>query len=126
MGSAASQRAQVDESRARYRRRSRSFVDRSSVGDWFNGKTKSLKGKPAVGAAAYLDVAVLWLTSGKGPRLQSPSQSNVEEARDMRGAVPVISWVAAGSWNGADDPLHPGEAERLARVLAMSSIMSCR
>lgn len=38
--------------------------------------------------------------------------TNVEDAPESRGTVPVISWVAAGSWNGADDPLHPGEAER--------------
>lgn len=38
-------------------------------------------------------------------------ESNVEPGPDMRGLVPLISWVTAGNWNPAADPLQPGEAE---------------
>lgn len=38
--------------------------------------------------------------------------ASVEPGPDIRGRVPLISWVQAGNWNGAHDPLQPGEAER--------------
>lgn len=37
--------------------------------------------------------------------------SNVEPAPEVRGGVPLISWIQAGEWNEASDPFHPGEAE---------------
>ena len=38
--------------------------------------------------------------------------SNVGPATAVRGGdVPLISWVQAGSWNDAQDPLQPGDAE---------------
>jgi len=36
---------------------------------------------------------------------------NVIKGPEMRGEVPLISWVQAGSWQGAADPLQPGEGE---------------
>jgi SOS-response transcriptional repressor LexA len=37
--------------------------------------------------------------------------SNVEPAPEVRGGVPLISWIQAGDWAEASDPFHPGEAE---------------
>jgi SOS-response transcriptional repressor LexA len=37
--------------------------------------------------------------------------SNVEEAPDIRAGVPLISWIQAGTWAEASDPLQPGDAE---------------
>lgn len=37
---------------------------------------------------------------------------SVEPGPDIRGRVPLISWVQAGNGNGAYAALHPGEAER--------------
>lgn len=51
-------------------------------------------------------------------RLQLPERyldrepvSNTEPAPDVRGGVPLISWIKAGSWDEATDPFHPGDAE---------------
>lgn len=90
-------------------------IDPASVSDWFNGKTKSLRGEVAIRAAAYLGVSSLWLASGKGSRLDpgdSAVSAELEPGPDIRGKVPVISWVQAGDWNGANDPLPVGDAER--------------
>lgn len=39
--------------------------------------------------------------------------SNVEEANvSVQALVPLISWIQAGHWNPASDPLPAGEAER--------------
>lgn len=37
--------------------------------------------------------------------------SNVEEAKEYKGSVPLISWVQAGHWSEVIDNLSPGEAE---------------
>lgn len=52
-----------------------------------------------------------WLESGEG-RPQWDGAANVDQGPTVRGEVPLISWVQAGSWNGAEDPLEPGDAER--------------
>lgn len=44
-------------------------------------------------------------------RLGYPGLKNTEEAPDIRGLVPLISWVAAGAFDVANDPLQPGDAE---------------
>lgn len=41
---------------------------------------------------------------------QTP-ESNVSEGPDIRGYVPLISWVQAGSWHEAEDHYLPGDAE---------------
>lgn len=47
-----------------------------------------------------------------GHATEPQDQANVAQAPDSKGLIPLISWVQAGHWNGAHDPLHPGEAER--------------
>lgn len=37
--------------------------------------------------------------------------NNVELAPEVRGGVPLISWIQAGDWAEASDPFHPGDAE---------------
>lgn len=41
-----------------------------------------------------------------------PTTPSVSEGPDIRGHVPLISWVQAGDWNHADDPLQPGDADQ--------------
>jgi SOS-response transcriptional repressor LexA len=41
----------------------------------------------------------------------APEVENTTAAPDIQGGVPLISWVQAGSWNEAADPLQLGEAE---------------
>ncbi len=38
---------------------------------------------------------------------------NVETAPEIKGTVPLISWVQAGHWQDVIDNLHPGEGERI-------------
>lgn len=35
------------------------------------------------------------------------------ESPAIKGSVPLVSWVQAGTWALADDPLQPGEGERI-------------
>lgn len=41
---------------------------------------------------------------------ESP-HANVALGPDLKGEVPLISWVKAGTWGEAADPFQPGEAE---------------
>lgn len=47
--------------------------------------------------------------------------SNVSAAPDVRGRVPLISWVQAGMWNDAVDVYEPGYAEQWIPVLKNGS-----
>lgn len=38
---------------------------------------------------------------------------NVAASRDIRGSVPLISWVQAGGWEAVIDNLQPGQGERI-------------
>lgn len=63
-----------------------------------------------VGLARALKVDAHWLESGEGDRSGS-GIGNTSPGPDVRGDVPLISWIQAGSWSGAEDPLQPGDAE---------------
>lgn len=39
---------------------------------------------------------------------------NLSSAPDIKGTVPLISWIQAGHWNEVIDNLHLGEGERIA------------
>lgn len=40
-------------------------------------------------------------------------EGNTQDAPDIKGTVPLISWIQAGEWNDVIDNLHPGEGERI-------------
>lgn len=40
-------------------------------------------------------------------------QGNVDQGPDIKGTVPLISWVQAGQWQDVIDELQPGEGERI-------------
>lgn len=84
----------------------RAGVTQGTIGNLEAGLRKNPRELLAIAAA--LDVEPEWLKSGKGPR----HRTSVEPGPDIRGQVPLISWVQAGNWNGAHDPMQPGEAER--------------
>lgn len=44
--------------------------------------------------------------------LERSAVENTERGPDLRGKVPLISWVQAGQWNAAADPQLPGQADR--------------
>lgn len=92
-------------------------ISRASVNAWVNGKTDSIDGKFLTTAASYLGVSAHWLSTGEGPMRpgdpgRQPSLANTEPGPDMRGKVPLISWVQAGEWCNAADPHPPGQADR--------------
>lgn len=92
-------------------------ISRASVNAWVNGKTDSIDGKFLTTAASYLGVSAHWLSTGEGPMHPGepgrlPSLANTEPGPDIRGKVPLISWVQAGDWCHAADPHLPGQADR--------------
>ena len=98
-------------------------VTRASVSDWISGKSKTLKPENLVAAADYLGVELRWLANGTGPKhsiyriTEAPAKfeirepENVEVGPNIRGSVPLVSWVAAGDFEPASDPFEPGVAE---------------
>lgn len=106
-----------------------------SVHGWLSGKAKFLRGENLLLAAAALGVNQQWLATGEGPMLPddrsmsfavsgetfgfarsgktvSSLATNVAQGPDIRGKVPLISWVQAGDWCHAADPHLPGQADR--------------
>lgn len=85
----------------------RAGVTQGTIGNVEAGLRKNPRELLAIAAA--LGVEAEWLKSGRGARNRHPS---VVPGPDIKGKVPLISWVQAGAWNEAHDPLQPGEAER--------------
>lgn len=81
----------------------------SAVTQWESGETKALRAESLIGIARETNVRAEWLETGRGSMHDT---ANVEPGPDLRGTVPLISWVQAGTWNGAADPFEPGDAER--------------
>lgn len=86
-------------------------ISTASVNNWFSGETKSLKGENLLKAAAYLRVNPTWLASGKGVMRSDANLANTEPGPDIKGCVPLISWVQAGAWAEIIDNFTPGNAE---------------
>jgi SOS-response transcriptional repressor LexA len=77
-------------------------VSRGSVQQWEKGTTApNRKRQPVVAGTLGLTVA----------ELMSETE-NVSEVEKQFGVVPLISWVRAGDWMEAADPLQPGDAEK--------------
>jgi SOS-response transcriptional repressor LexA len=72
-----------------------------AISHWFNGSTQTLEGKNLLNAARVLNVDPNWLATGKGKKKKD--NSNTSPAPSVKGEVPVISWVQAGTWNEAMD-----------------------
>ena len=69
--------------------------------------------------AHALSCDALWLATGKEERARRHAGDAPHAAREptmhavsLKGKVPLISYVAAGSWNDAVDNLAPGDAEQ--------------
>lgn len=54
-------------------------------------------------------------TNHTSPRAQSIT--NIEDAPEIKGRIPLISWVQAGMWNDSIDVFEPGYAERWLPIL---------
>lgn len=62
-------------------------------------------GVSIVAIAEALGTSPEYLQTGHGPMHAQPHSSNVEPGPDTRGSVPLISWVQAGQWCEACEPL---------------------
>ena len=86
-----------------------------SVNGWLSGKSKFLRGENLLKAAAVLGVSQQWLATGEGPMAAAVAPSgcsNVEPGPDVKGRVPLVSWVQAGAWCEACTPVDVSEVER--------------
>jgi SOS-response transcriptional repressor LexA len=72
--------------------------------DVSNWKKRGMPAERHLDAAKALGVTVDALLAG--------SIENTSPGPELRGQVPVISWVKAGDWCNAADPHLPGEADR--------------
>lgn len=65
--------------------------------------------------AKIVDIARVLNTSPEYLRIEqsgTSARANTETGPDIRGKVPLISWVQAGEWCAAADPHLPGQADR--------------
>lgn len=94
-----------------------SGVMQSDVSKIERGDT--LKPTGLLALARALECSADWLDTGDGQWLakaplfageNAPADYNVTHIPG-RGAVPMISWVQAGSWNDVSDPFQPGVAD---------------
>ena len=71
---------------------------KATISSWVKGDTNP-SGAYATELAAYLRCNTDWLLSGTGSMTDTPADTEkVPISHNMRGQVPVISWVAAGDW----------------------------
>lgn len=89
----------------------RSGLSQQLISKLENGLIESTS--EAFALAEALQVDPRWLGTGKGrPR----SKDNVADGPDIMAHVPLVSWVAAGSWRDVVDPYPVGEGESLVPV----------
>ncbi len=90
--------------------------NQANVGHYLNGRSP-LNPKAAAAFATELKCSVTEFSPRVAREIERLSASsapyaNTEPGPDLRGKVPLISWVRAGEWCEAEDPFQPGDAER--------------
>lgn len=92
-------------------------VSKATITFWRNG-TNGATGSNLMELARALQCSPQWLETGKGD-MQEASRSGGEpanfalmEAPDRMYRYPVVSWVAAGGWTEAVEPLPTGIGDR--------------
>lgn len=93
-------------------------VSSATVSDWRKGNIKTMEATNAAKVCDFLCISLTWLFLKKGPSglenespVQNPHIYNVENGPDVKGYVPVISWVQAGDWSEIVDNFQPGDAD---------------
>lgn len=92
-------------------------VSRPTVSAWFNNPEKvatmSRQNAEKICAKFHPDISPAWLAEGLGNKYLPPGTfTNTEPGPDLRGKVPLISWVRAGEWCEAHEPFDRDDAER--------------
>lgn len=80
---------------------------------WFNG-SNGMDLDTCVRVAPLLNVDPYWLFDESKPmaRNSTPSEpGNISDGPELRGRVPLISWVQAGHWNEAVNSFQDGDAD---------------
>lgn len=88
-------------------------ISPQAVQNWEAGKS-SPRGARIREVAKALGLTIEHLLFGNdktGVITASSSLDNVSPAPDIKGVVPLISWVQAGNWQETIDNLQPGDAE---------------
>ena len=81
-------------------------VSRNAVSRWESDTDMPETDKLPTLARAVRET-VDYLLTGRGKR----SSSNTEQGPEIKGRVPLISWVQAGEFSQVVDNFHPGDAE---------------
>ena len=82
-------------------------VSSQAINQFLSGKTKEVKADTLIGIARAFGVSVEDLKAGKN------SLPNVARVSDVVYPVPLISWVAAGTWSEVSDNYPPGFGEEM-------------
>ena len=88
-------------------------INQTSISDLERGKSQSSTHTASI--ARHCGVNPYWLERGEGNMVnavgESPNRYNVEVGPELKGFVPLISWVQAGSWCEVEDVYQVGDAE---------------
>jgi SOS-response transcriptional repressor LexA len=80
-----------------------------------NWETRGVSQGGQVKARELIGCDTHWLATGEGAMrangIAKSTAANTEPGPDLRGRVPLISWVRAGDWCSAADPHQPGQAD---------------
>lgn len=91
-------------------------VTRANVGLWINGPTKELESSKLFKVAEFFNLNPLWLAGERAPMIigenSLDNNINLSDKIPLEGRpVPVISWVAAGSFSPIETVLHNAEID---------------
>lgn len=79
----------------------------------YNWRKRGVPKSEADKVASILECSTDWLLTGVHTAREPPAAyANTEPGPDVRGFVPLISWVAAGAWTAVEDPYEVGDAEQ--------------
>lgn len=82
---------------------------RGAVGHYMTGR-RDLNAEQLVSLAAKLRMSLDELM-GTGHPVEIREPDNVAYGPNIRGSVPLISWITAGDFQPTSDPFQPGDAE---------------
>lgn len=80
---------------------------KGNIGHWETGKHA-----PSIEQLSQISTETGFPLPALGTQAANPALSNTSPGPDLRGKVPLISWVRAGDFCEASDPFMPGDAER--------------
>ena len=86
-----------------------SGISQTTVADIERGRNKGTK--HIVALAKALRVSIEWLNDDKGEMRPDAGQQANTESIEIKGHVPLISWVTAGKFCNVEDPYEVGDAE---------------